>query len=85
MIAMVKVKFVGNVPYQRTIADMEIGQVAYTVPWAYCPQTGDLDESFPITDKRQGTSELRIARVPDSFVVELVADSDYAWNKGNER
>ena len=43
-------KLRGGWPVERTVADMRVGEVAYTVPWAYNPRTEELKDSFLISE-----------------------------------
>lgn len=57
---MTKIKHIGKRPEpDRTIADMDLGEVGYTVPWAYDADTGELNRNFTI-GRRGGTCQLRI-------------------------
>ena len=50
----------GKIPVpDRRIADMQPGQIGYTVEWAYDSETGELDETFTL-DSKGGTCSLRV-------------------------
>ncbi len=68
---MVKAMLIGTYPRSRTIAEMTRGEIGYTVPWAYNPETHDLDTSQTIGEKG-GTAHMRVKRTRwGSYVVEV--------------
>lgn len=61
---------------ERTIADMEPGEVGFTVPWAYDRITGNVRDYFTIRRTPFGTSILRVECIlPGNYVV-LLEDLD---------
>ena len=45
------------------IGQMRLGQVGYTVPWAYDNETNTLHSEYPITKQPRGTSSMRITHI----------------------
>ena len=58
----VKPTVISNQPTIKEIRDMEIGEVAYTLPWAYSTTDKVLSTRFPITSTKKGTSSMKIYR-----------------------
>lgn len=57
---MAKAMLVGSYPRERRINEMEAGEVGYTVPWAYAPETEELNDAFTISEKG-GTACMRVS------------------------
>jgi len=68
--------------FTRKICDLLPGEIGYAVPWAFNPDTCDLDENFHINNEPFGTAQLAVKRSNDgSFVVALNPDSDPEYQK----
>lgn len=55
-------KVLGIPRFTRTVADMRLNEVAYTVPWSFNPKTNELDEKAPIDSDSAGTVVLKVYR-----------------------
>ena len=58
--AIIKVRVIGEVQYQRRIKDMLPNEVGYCVPWAFNPLNGDLNIRYPVAIKKCGTMDLKV-------------------------
>jgi len=62
-----KIKVMGEVKRERKIKDMEKGEEAYTLPWAYDADKGELNENSPIVDtfcgNNAGTTSMKVKRI----------------------
>ena len=47
-------------PREPRISEMSIGESGYTVPWAYSPETGELDTGFTVYCKSGGTVSMLV-------------------------
>lgn len=66
--------------YERTIASLKPGEGGYTVPWAFDPKNGTLNENFSVYSRPGGTVELCVVRNPDySLSINLIPSSTYKW------
>ena len=50
----------GAPEYHQEIGKMRVGEVGYTVPWAYNCETGNLNELYTIEHTRGGTCTLKV-------------------------
>ncbi len=58
-------------PEEKKIADMQVGDSGYTVPWAYTNENG-LNTAFTISEEKGGTVSLWIECVADGrYVIEF--------------
>ena len=72
--------FDGRIPVQPVIRDMKAGDHGYTVPWAFTPSTGVLDERCDIYPQPHGTVELRVDCIMSGvYKVKLIAKSNYKF------
>ena len=72
--------FAGNVPLARTIKDMAAGERLFTVPWAFDPRAGDLDERYTGDIKPFGTAELQVdCIIPGAYRVKLIHGARYEY------
>lgn len=56
--------------FGRRIKDMQPGELGYSVPWAYSPNTSTLNEEFTIHPYKQGTVELPVrCLAPGSYEI----------------
>ena len=62
-----KIKVMGEVKRERKIKDMKKGEEAYTLPWAYDADKGELNENSPIVDtfcgNNAGTTSMKVKRI----------------------
>jgi len=66
-----------NLPKEKEIKDMEIGEVGYTVPWAL--EEDNLKLHYPISEKG-GTASTRVTRTgPDTFEVHFEKPEYRRW------
>jgi len=71
------VRFDGNIQYKKRIKDLRIGESGFVVPWAYNPNTNELDQEFSVGE-RGGTVQLRVyCEDTNEFVVKLFSDYQY--------
>ena len=76
---MVKARFIGTPPLGRHVKDLGPEESGYAVPWAFDPQSSELDENASLHDAPCGTVELLVTRRLDGYEVGLIAGSDYVW------
>ena len=75
-----KIKAKG-IKFNKAIADMQIGEKGYTVPWAYDPITNELDINYDVDPSPLGTCEMKVTRTIDGYDVELPSKSMYRYSK----
>jgi hypothetical protein len=63
---------------KKKISDLKVGEVAYTVPWAFDPDTNELETDFPIFTEPGGTVQLMVERAQNDWGVYLL-DKTYEW------
>jgi hypothetical protein len=79
---MANATYKGTVPMARTIQDMKVGEIGYTVPWAYHPKTEELDEEYPIDSEPGGTAVLTVHCIaPRIYQVYLMPNSYFLYHK----
>lgn len=54
------ISIAGDVPTERFICQMAVGEIGYTVPWAYDHESGYLDDETFTVSPKGGTCSLRI-------------------------
>ena len=55
----------------KRIADMQVGEGGYTVPWSYNPDERTLDTNFCIHAEPLGTAKAYVLRRQDGFYMDL--------------
>lgn len=68
----------------NTIANMQPGDSGWTVPWAMAvDQDADcyLNGDYTLRDRPGGTSEMRVTRTRDGYIVD--APKGYRWQPSN--
>lgn len=67
---------------QKKISDLNVGDHCYTLPWALWVQTDGkcfLNEDYPASTKKEGTSQLKIERTENGYIAHIY-DVDYKWS-----
>ena len=77
---MVKAKFNGTARIQRKVKDMEVSEVGYVVPWAFNPQTSQLDDDAPLYREPKGTVQLKVVRKKSGYECALAPGASYEWH-----
>ena len=72
---------------ERTIADLEIGEEGWTVPWAMFVDEDRrcyLNGNYPIVAEMRGTAQMLIQDTKDGYIVDI-SQCSQKWGVGTER
>jgi len=70
-------KINGPVKVRPRLCEMEVGDRAYAVPWAYDPTRESLNTNHTAYAERGGTVEMLVERTADGF--EITPPDGYEW------
>lgn len=68
--------------FERTIDEMKVGEIGFTVPWALFFDEGKafLRGEYSIRDDKGGTVQMEVGRTRSGYIVS-VQSCDYKWSR----
>ena len=70
--------FARNIRLETRIKNMRLGEIGYTVPWAYDPKTNKLNLEYSVEPATHGTVQMEVICLGrENYTVKVLNDFKY--------